>query len=149
MVRSLIEAGDGTAVKSMSQLADACVSVGDVARARVLYDRMADVTNINVVVSVCAGCDGSFDRVLGRLAGLIERSDDAEEHFTAGRALEERLQAPSLVVRTDVHHVEMLLRAGRSGDRDRADQLLAGAHATATHLDMHDVLHEIEQLRNQ
>jgi hypothetical protein len=75
---------------AMSQTADACVTVGDAARAAVLYDRMADVTNINIVVSPC-GCDGSFDRLLGRLAGLIGRWDDAEAHFACGRVLEERL----------------------------------------------------------
>ena len=109
---------------------------------------MADVTNINIVVGF-AGCDGSFDRVLGRLAGLIGRWDDADAHFATGRALEERLQSPPLVARTDVHHAEMLVRAGRTGDRARADQLLAGAHSTAARLDMLDLLYEIEHLRSQ
>jgi tetratricopeptide (TPR) repeat protein len=132
----------------MSQLADACAKFGDMARAEKLYKRMVDITNINIVVSF-AGCDGSFDRVLGRLAGLLGNWADADTHFATGRALEQRLQSPPLVARTDLHHAEMLLRARRTGDATRADQLLTDAHATATRLDMHDVLQDIDQLRNQ
>ncbi|HMK10154.1 MAG TPA: hypothetical protein VK461_01095, partial [Acidimicrobiales bacterium] len=131
-----------------SQLADACVMVGDEPRAQVLYDRMADVTDI-IIVNSPSGCDGSFDRVLGRLAGLIGRWDDADTHFATGRALEERLQSPPLVARTDLHQAEMLLRARRPGDAARAEQLLSAAHATAVRLDMHDLLHDIETLRDQ
>ena len=85
----------------------------------------------------------------GRLAGLLTQWDDADTHFATARALEQRLQSPPLVARTDVHHAEMLLRSGRTGDATRADQLLTDAHTTATRLDMHDLLHPIEQLRNQ
>jgi tetratricopeptide (TPR) repeat protein len=132
---------------ALSQVADACAIAADVPRAEVLYERMVNVTNINVVVSF-SGCDGSFDRVLGRLAGLLGRWDDAETHFATGRALEQRLESPPLVARTDLHHAEMLLRAGRTGDATRAARLITEAQAIATRLDLHDIRHDIEQLRH-
>ena len=133
---------------AMAQAADTCAATDDAPRAETLYGRMADVTNVNIVVGF-SGCDGAFDRVLGRLAGLVGKWDDAEMHFATARALEQRLQSPPLVARTDVHHAEMLLRAGRTGDATRADRLLSRAHSTATRLEMHEVLQDIEGLRNQ
>ncbi len=130
----------------MQQLGDACASLGDEARAQVLYEQTSDVTNINVVVGG-AGCEGAFDRVLGRLAGLIGRFDDADAHFATARARDERLESPPLVARTDVHHAEVLLRAGRPGDVERAQRLLDGAYATATRLEMVSLKRAIEELR--
>jgi len=143
-----IDRSSDTWLVSMSQLGDACVTVGDTSRAAVLYDHVTGVTNMNIVIGPC-GCDGSFDRVLGRLAGLIGRWDDAEAHFATGRALEQRLEAPPLIARTDLHRAEMLLRSGRAGDTRRADELLGGATGTATRLEIHELLHDIEQLRTQ
>ena len=133
---------------NMALLGDACVSVGDEARARVIYERAADVTNVNVVVGT-AGIDGSFDRVLGRLAGLLSRWEDAEKHFATGRAREQHLKSPALVARTDVHHAEMLLRANRSGDLVRADELLSAAVATANGLGMRNLQRDIDHIRDR
>ena len=108
---------------------------------------MADVTDTGIVISP-AGCDGAFDRPLGRLAGLIGRWDDADATSRRAELSRNDSQAPPLVARTDIHHAEVLLRAGRTGDRGRADHLLASAHTTATRLDMHDLVHEVEHPRN-
>jgi hypothetical protein len=129
-----------------SQLADACASINDAERAAALYEHLAPIQHLNIVVGYCSACDGSYDRVLGRLAAVLGEWDKADQHFTDAHTIEDRLESPPLRARTDLHHAEMLLRAKRPGDAAHAHRLLTEAGSTAAELEMPLVQRDIDTL---
>jgi tetratricopeptide (TPR) repeat protein len=74
-------------------LAETCVALGDVDRAAALYDELAVYHSRNLMVGLTI-CFGPADRLLGGLAAVLGRVDDAEEHFRAALALAEGSCSP-------------------------------------------------------
>ena len=65
------------------------------------------------------------------LAGVIGDWAAAEEHFAAALAMDEQLRAWPWLAHTK-HEFALMLRArGRSGDQQRATELIAAAMASA------------------
>ena len=119
----------------MSLLAETAALAGDVGSAAVLYDRLVPWGALNAV-DQAEGCRGSIARYLGLLAALLERFDDAERHFEAGLAMNERMGLLPWVARSQEDFARVLLRRGRPGDAEKADVLTSAALATYRELGM-------------
>jgi tetratricopeptide (TPR) repeat protein len=119
----------------MSLLAEASALLGDAGPASKLYDVLSPYSGLNVI-AVPEVLFGSVDRVLGVLARMLGRWDDAEEHFTAALEMDRRMDARPWAAHTRHDHAAMLLARDGPGDRERADGLLADAISTYDELGM-------------
>jgi hypothetical protein len=68
---------------------------------------------------------GSADHFLGRCASALGRLDDAERHFTAALAVEQRVGAPHLRARTHLRLAELDLLRNDRGTSPHLDACLA------------------------
>src|SRR6266536_4659285 len=89
-------------------VADVCAYLGDVDCARKLYDELLPFADLNVV-GVAESARGSAARSLGVLAALLGCHDEAERHFRAALAANERMGARPWVARTRHEYAQMLL----------------------------------------
>jgi tetratricopeptide (TPR) repeat protein len=119
----------------MSLLAEASALLGDVPSARKLYDVMGPYSGLNVI-AVPEVLFGSVDRVLGVLAGLLGRWEEAEAHFNAALEMDRRMGARPWAAHTRHDHATMLLARDGPGDRERAEALLAEAISAYDELGM-------------
>ena len=107
----------------MSLLAEGCALLrGRRSRLVKLYDVMSPYSGLNVI-AVPEVLFGSVDRVLGVLAGMLGRWEDAEGHFTAALEMDRRMDARPWAAHTRHDHAAMLLARdgpGRPGARRRA-----------------------------
>ena len=111
-------------------LAETACALEDTERAQELYDLLAPYGDRFVLVIFAANW-GSAHRQLGMLAALLERFDDAERHFRAALAANERLGALLMTAETQVQYGAMLARRGGRGDSERARELGALAERVA------------------
>jgi tetratricopeptide (TPR) repeat protein len=74
---------------------------------------------------------GPVSHVLGGLATLLGRHDEAEASFERSARLCERMDARFFAARTDLAWAGMLARRGAAGDAGRARRLLTRARSTA------------------
>ena len=68
---------------------------------------------------------GSADHFLGRCASALGRIDDAERHFTAALAIEQRVDAPHLRARTHLRLAELHVLRNDPGPSQHLDACLA------------------------
>jgi tetratricopeptide (TPR) repeat protein len=129
-------------LRFVADMAAACALLGDVARARELYDLLLPYERLNIVVGYAQGCRGPASRFLGLLAATMQRWKEAEGHFEAALAMCARMGAAPLLARTQVDCARMLLARDRAGDRARARELLAPALASARELGMRPLAEE-------
>jgi tetratricopeptide (TPR) repeat protein len=85
-------------------------------------------------------------RVVGRLATLLERYDEAEQHFEQALVANDKMGFQAWTAMTRLNYGDMLLRRNRSGDRDRAVALLQQAHDFAKQSGMGKVERDSEAL---
>ncbi len=111
---------------SLTFLAETCLALGDRAQARVLYEELMPFRGHNLMAGMTI-CFGPADRLLGGLAALLGRTEEADEHFRVALDLAERSPSPlwSCEVLSDWAGV----LAGR--DRERAAALHERALAMA------------------
>lgn len=83
---------------------------------------------------------GSGSLHLAVLAGVVERFDEAEQHFRQALEHHERMASPPWTARTLHRYAEMLLRRDGPGDRDRGRAMRDAAIATAETIGMHGLL---------
>ncbi|MBS0643068.1 MAG: AAA family ATPase [Proteobacteria bacterium] len=137
---------DGLWTASMTYLAETSVALGDSARAAVLYRLLRPWAGYNFVLGGGASLPGSADRFLGGLSAVMRRWTEAEAHFTAALAMNDRLGARLPLAHAQVDYASMLLARGFPGDRTRAQTLLLEAHGSASTLDLTGVLSRIKGL---
>jgi hypothetical protein len=89
---------------------------------------------------------GSVACVVGRLATILERYDEAEQQFQAALASNERQGFHTWVAWTRLNYAEMLVRRNRPGDRDRALTLLRQAYDFAKESGMGKIERDSERL---
>jgi class 3 adenylate cyclase/DNA-binding CsgD family transcriptional regulator len=78
---------------SLTFLAETCIALGDRAHAPALYDELRPFGGRNLMAGMTI-CFGPADRLLGGLAALLARPQDAEEHFRRAFDLAERSNSP-------------------------------------------------------
>jgi hypothetical protein len=77
---------------------------------------------------------GPVAHYLGGLATVLKRYDAADGYFAEAARMSEDMRAQFFGARTELAWARMLLARGRSGDGERAHQLLARAFQTGTRL---------------
>jgi tetratricopeptide (TPR) repeat protein len=117
---------------SLSLLAEAVRSLGDAARAAVLYDLLLPYAD-RVAVSYPEISTGSVSRYLGFLAAMLTRWKDAEHHFDAAVEMNERMGARPWLAHSQEDYGRMLLERG---EIDRGAELIAAALAGYRELGM-------------
>ncbi|MGA9523151.1 MAG: winged helix-turn-helix domain-containing protein [Myxococcaceae bacterium] len=80
-------------------LADVSAELGEIAWAETLYDWLSPLSGRNVQRGLNV-CHGPADRFLGRLAVLLGRTADAEQHFQRALALCRYMGTPVMLART-------------------------------------------------
>jgi class 3 adenylate cyclase len=108
---------------SFAFLAEVCHGLGDAARARILYARLARFAGRNITIGPVLAF-GAADRYLGLLAATMGQVDDAVRHFEAAIALNSRMGTLQALARTQVELADLLLDRDAPGDRTRALELL-------------------------
>lgn len=106
--------------------AEASWLTGDGRWASRIYDCLLPARGYHAVLGVACLSLGSYDRLLGQMASLLGRDDEAEAHFEAAHVLHRRMGAEAWLAAGQVDHARLLLRRG-GADRRRAGQLLAEA----------------------
>ncbi len=115
---------------AIAGLADVCASLGDMARAAVLYRLLEPYAERNVMMTPGTACSGAAARPLGRLAATLQRWHDAVRHFEAALQLNTSLGARHFVAHTQTQYADALLQRGHPGDARRAVNLLDAARET-------------------
>jgi hypothetical protein len=127
---------------SLAMLGEAVVALGDAANAARLYAELLPVERYCMVLGDGIICVGPAARVLGSLAALLERWDEAEAHFARAVELSQGLGSPTWAARTRFDFGRALLRRGRPEDRARVQQLLCDASTAASSLGMKRIVDE-------
>ncbi|HEX8086597.1 MAG TPA: AAA family ATPase [Solirubrobacteraceae bacterium] len=111
---------------TLTELAEAVVGVGHVEWAAQVYERLLPHARLQAVVARAVATYGPASYFLGRLAATCGRWEEADAHFAAAIAANERIgAAPRLALAQEQR--ALVLR--RRGAADRADALLAEARA--------------------
>ena len=132
---------------SLSLLAEVASYLGDVDRARLLYDMMTPFEGLNVIAGRAAASYGPVARMLALLARTDGRVDDAERHFNASLALSEGMGDRPFTARARHELAVTLLDRDRPGDRERALELLGAALDSAQELGMVRLVEEALEAR--
>jgi hypothetical protein len=117
-------------------LAEVCVALGDAEQAAVLYRELEPYCGVTMMVGFTI-CLGPAERLMGSLAALMCRRDDAERHFVAAFDLADQSGSP--VWRAHVQHDW----AAALGDRR---DLAAAAQTTARALGMANLSQRCDRL---
>ena len=114
-------------LRVLSVLSDLCWLLEDRERAAAVHAALRPYPGHHVLDGIVAYSLGSSDRNLALTAALLERWDEAEEHFDAAQEFHVRVGAKVWLAHTHVDRATMLLRRRRAGDEQRADELLKTA----------------------
>jgi DNA-binding SARP family transcriptional activator len=116
-------------------LAEVAHSRQDRPRAQVLLHQLAPYAS-QVAVAYPEISIGSVARYLGLLASTLGHWEDAARHFEDAIAMNERIGARPWLAHTQEDYARMLRSRGRSGDQERATELLDRAQASYRELEM-------------
>jgi DNA-binding CsgD family transcriptional regulator/tetratricopeptide (TPR) repeat protein len=119
----------------MTHLAEVASFLGDSERAPKLYDLLRSYAGHNAFGHP-EYCTGAVDRLLGVLAAMMGRSDEAVRHFEAALEMNTRMGARPWVAHTQHAYARMLAERGRRKDRDHAVSLLTSALETGEEIGM-------------
>ncbi|MDD9946936.1 MAG: AAA family ATPase [Myxococcales bacterium] len=131
--------------ETLVRAADACVQVGAMEDAAILYDALLSREG-QCIQDGALICLGSSGRVLGELALMLGKHEDADRHFQAATAQNERLGHQPETVRTQLGWAPAMLLCGRAS---RARALVAQARVSAQRLGMAPALARAQRLVDQ
>lgn len=94
---------------AVSSLAEACHFLRDAERAKVLYEMLLPYADRIVIVGPAAATRGSLAHHLALVAEVLGRTDDAERHFAAAIAANQRLGAVLQTSHSEVDRALMRL----------------------------------------
>jgi DNA-binding SARP family transcriptional activator len=120
---------------AMSLLSEVAVALGDLSRARTLYELLIPYSRL-VVYGAPEVSTGAVTRYLGRLASSMSLWEQAEQHFQHALELNAKMQARPWLARTQVDYGRLLHARDNRGDRLRAEALVAEAVRTFRALSM-------------
>ena len=134
---------------TMSLLAEVCAYLEDAEAAAELYPRLLPVADQVGTLAIFVQCLASLHFPAGLLASSMRHWEEAERHFEAALATNERLEARPWVVRTCRGWAAMLLDRDAPGDRERAAELIAAGRAEAEQLGMAREIVRFDRLRER
>jgi class 3 adenylate cyclase len=106
---------------AMSLLGEAIALIGDTQRAGRVYEQLLPYEGLVIVVGRGATSAGPVDRVLGLLAKILGRDDDAQRHLEHGLEIATRMGDRPMTALIRLELAELILER----DRARALELLA------------------------
>lgn len=127
---------DGNWFLTQEQLAHICVFLGDTVRAAEVYEMLLPYAGQNVVAGFADGCRGPVAHLLGILATVLLRWEEAEQHFTSAIAMSESMGARPFLAHSQYEYAVMLCRRDQPGGRTHALTLLDAAQEAADRLGM-------------
>jgi hypothetical protein len=104
----------------MSLVGEAIALADDTKHAERAYELLLPYEGLVIVVARAAACNGSVDRVLGLLAKLMGRLDDAERHQANAVEISTRMNDRPGMALSGLALAEALLERERDNDRERA-----------------------------
>jgi class 3 adenylate cyclase/DNA-binding CsgD family transcriptional regulator len=111
---------------SLTFLAETCLALRDTGQAVVLYDELTAFRGFNLMAGMTI-CFGPADRLLGGLAALLGRPEDAEEHFRVALDLAERSRSPLWTAEVQSDWADVLAVRQPERARHLRDEALAAA----------------------
>jgi predicted ATPase/class 3 adenylate cyclase len=127
---------DAQWIGSLSLAAEACANLGDARHAPALYEMLAPYDGLTVVAGRAAACYGPVARYLGRLAATMGRTEDAARHLDGALELATRMGDRPGAAMLRQETASLLVHRDRSGDRERALQLVSASLDAAQELGM-------------
>jgi len=134
---------DGLWVAAVVYLSQVCAVLDDSDRAASLYRMLSPYTGRNLVAGTTVVSFAAADTYLGLLATTLRSWRDAQRHFEAAIALNDRQNARPAATRARVAYARMLRRRGAVSDLAEIASLEAAAAATARALGMKAVLEQL------
>jgi hypothetical protein len=125
--------------------ADACAEIEHRDGAQAFYEAASPYAGAAAAINQVFPL-GSMARVVGRLATVLERWDEAEHQFEYALDHNDRMGFEAWTAWTRLNYGDMLLRRTRPGDCDRAVTLLNESHAFAKKAHMAKVEGDCERL---
>lgn len=113
-----------------------CCELRDEARAALLYEDLWPLRDRTAIAGLPADIWGSVHGYLMMLAATMGRWDDAEAHFVAAVAADERMGARSCLLLTSLEWARLLIRRGRPSDLVAARSLLNDGRAAGVEAGM-------------
>ncbi len=120
---------NATWTTGMHCYAEAAIECRDLTCAASILDQLRPWAHHLVYSGVSTG--GPVVHVLGGLASVLGRFDEAEAYFAQSSELSARIGAKFFAARTDLSWGRMLVERRAPGDLDRSRDLLAKAHGAA------------------
>jgi class 3 adenylate cyclase/tetratricopeptide (TPR) repeat protein len=140
---------DAVWLAGMSGMVEVCAAVGDAPRAEVLSSLLRPFEDRAVVVGGMVLSYGSVARYLALLATTRRDYEEAERLFVKALAFDARCGNRRVVSDEQAAFAKMLLARDGPGDRERANELLDAAAATAHELELTRVERLVEELRGR
>lgn len=132
---------------ALAWMARVCTFLWDVPRAAQLYPLLLPYADHNLVLGANSqACLGSAHRYLALLAATLSRVDDAEAHFRAAIAMNERMGARPVLACSQHEYARLLQHRNAHGDRVQARELIERARAISKACGMTQLLDWIERL---
>ena len=124
----------GLGVGGLTYAADTCGLIEDAGLAVPIYEQLLVFEGQNTVVGSAVVCYGAADRMLGALATVMERWDDAERHLENALVLNQRLDSPTWIAHTQYERARLALRRDPSQPPQTALRAgVRGAERRTTH----------------
>jgi DNA polymerase III delta prime subunit len=130
----------------LCSLAEACVVAEDHACAEILYELLLPYPGRNAVPYTQQPF-GPVALRLAMLAAMLERWDDAEQHFETALARCDLLGARAIRARVLLEYARALVSRSGRGDSQRAAALLAEARRLGEDLELPGLVHRMDSLR--
>jgi class 3 adenylate cyclase len=121
---------------ALRDLAETIARLDHRAHAATLHPQLAVYDGQVIVSWMGSSCEGAAARGLGQLETVLGRYDEAEAHYLAAIALEERIGGRVCLPRTKYWYARMLLARHAADDADRAAALLDDVIAETSTLGM-------------
>jgi tetratricopeptide (TPR) repeat protein len=138
---------EGLWILHLNSLAEACVLVGDRARAERLYDLLLPYIDRNAI-SISTMPFGPVAMRLGMLSGLLERWDAVDSHFERALDLCDGLGARAIRARVLLAFARVLFVRDGGGDRIRAFGYLGEAASISEDLQLTGIARRVSDVRD-
>ena len=131
---------------SLFMVCELVARLGDTDRASAISELFGGWTGTLIVVGANACCIGAADRGLGRASSLPWMLNEAERHYQRALSLEEQVDLPPLMARTQYWYARMLFDRGGLADDGQAHELVAVCLDTAVAIGMDSLAAETRAL---
>ncbi len=128
-------------------MAEVCTLYSDADRAAKLYDLLLPYAARNATLPSAISYLGPVSHYLGKLARIMGRWEQAQDHFDAAVAMNAKMGARPWLARTQYEYARMLLKRGSDGDVQAAQSLITDSLKTAEDIGMAKLVSDIVALK--